>query len=211
MLVGYILSRVCLRCSSIGYLPYFLCNVWGCMCKTGPFKLRWSRGYVYNSSYCHQQIRSINLFYCHIFRGCAIVCCRFHIYPMKSWIVSLLLLCNLMMCANDRVHYGPMIVFVCLHITVPHYHHYADISEGIGLLKLHSVQCVSNIKSILSSNFPEIYGAVCIRFTHFSSNDCENNVRYLDINITSEVWPIYHCLWLGHETMVCVVCLSIFL
>ena len=33
----------------------------------------------------------------------------------------------------------------------------------------------------------------------------------LIIIIKSEVWPICHCLVLGHETMVCVVCLSIFL
>ena len=30
------------------------------------------------------------------------------------------------------------------------------------------------------------------------------------IIIKSEVWPICHCLGLGHETMVCEVCLSIF-
>ena len=33
----------------------------------------------------------------------------------------------------------------------------------------------------------------------------------LIIIIKSEVWTITHCLWLGHETMVCAVCLSIFL
>ena len=32
----------------------------------------------------------------------------------------------------------------------------------------------------------------------------------LIIIIKSEVWTITHCLGLGHETMVCVVCLSIF-
>ena len=31
------------------------------------------------------------------------------------------------------------------------------------------------------------------------------------IIIKSEVWHICHCLWLGHETIVCAVCLSIFL
>ena len=29
--------------------------------------------------------------------------------------------------------------------------------------------------------------------------------------IESEVLIITHCLWLGHETMVCAVCLSVFL
>ena len=33
----------------------------------------------------------------------------------------------------------------------------------------------------------------------------------LIIIIKSEVWNIFHCLWLGHETMVCAVCFSIFL
>ena len=33
----------------------------------------------------------------------------------------------------------------------------------------------------------------------------------LIIIIKSEVWTITHCLRLGHETMVCAVCLSIFL
>ena len=46
-----------------------------------------------------------------------------------------ILLWSLMMCANNQVHYGLMVIFVCLHITLPHYHHYADISEGIEFLK----------------------------------------------------------------------------
>ena len=33
----------------------------------------------------------------------------------------------------------------------------------------------------------------------------------LIIIIKSEVWTIIHCLWLGHGTMVCPVCLSLFL
>ena len=51
----------------------------------------------------------------------------------EVWVLFLLLLCSLMMCTNNRVHYGPMAVFICLHIT--HYHHYADVSEGIELVK----------------------------------------------------------------------------
>ena len=33
----------------------------------------------------------------------------------------------------------------------------------------------------------------------------------LVIIIISEVWPTCHCLGLGHETMVCSICLSVFL
>ena len=36
-------------------------------------------------------------------------------------------------------------------------------------------------------------------------------VLYLIICINSKLWPICHCLGLGHETMVCAVCLYIFL
>ena len=91
-----------------------------------------------------------------------------------SWVVFLLLLCSLMMCANDRVHYGPMVV--CLHITLAHYHHYADVCES------------------------------CIRFTHFYMMFVRITVCYLNITIKSEGWPICHCLGLGHETINCTVC-----
>ena len=82
------------------------------------------------------------------------------------------------MCANNRIHCGPMVVFVCLHFTLPHYLHYEDVSEGIELLKYLSGAfcrvCVSKIKSILPIIFYTIYGAVCIQLTHFSYKDCQN-------------------------------------
>ena len=81
------------------------------------------------------------------------------------------------MCKNKQEHFGPMVISVCLHITLPQYHHYVDLSEGIELLKCFSdmfcLQCVSKIKSILSCIFHAIYGAVCIQFTHYSYDDCE--------------------------------------
>ena len=68
------------------YLPYFLRIMWGCMCRTDPLKFRWSRGYIYNSPYYHNQMGSINLTQCYIFAwmcawgGCTIICCRFRIH-----------------------------------------------------------------------------------------------------------------------------------
>ena len=38
----------------------------------------------------------------------------------------------------------------------------------------------------------------------------ETMLLYLIIIIKSEVWTITHCLGLGHETMVCAVCRSVF-
>ena len=53
---------------------------------------------------------------------------------------------------------------------------------------------------------------MCFQFTHFLCDDWENiYILCLIIIIKSEVWTITRCLGLGHETMVCAVCLSIFL
>ena len=107
------------------------------------------------------------------------VCCQIHIYPEKASF-CVLLLCNLLICAHNGIHYDSMVVFVCLHITLPHYHHYADLSEGNELLKCLSgtfcleLECVSKIKTILSTSFHPIYGAVCIQLTHLFYDDCEN-------------------------------------
>ena len=65
------------------------------------------------------------------------------------WVLCLLSLCSLMMCANNKSHYDPIIIFVCLYITPPHYNHYADLSESIDLLKCLSgtfcLECMSKI------------------------------------------------------------------
>ena len=101
-----------------------------------------------------------------------------------------------MVCVNNRVHYGPMVVFVCLHITLLHYHHYADISVGIELIKcLSDAFCrvwVCKIESILSIIFQAIYGAVCIRLTHFSYDDWKNTCTLSYVIIKSEILPICH-------------------
>ena len=56
--------------------------------------------------------------------------------------------------ANIRIRFGLQIVFVCLYITPSHYHHCANLSEGIELIKCLSdifVECVKlNIFSQLS-------------------------------------------------------------
>ena len=75
----------------------------------------------------------------------------------ESWVFCPLLLCSLMMCANDKAHYDLMVVFVYLHITLPHYHYYADLFESIELVKCLSgtfcLKYVSKIKPILSIIF----------------------------------------------------------
>ena len=78
-----------------------------------------------------------------------------------------------MMCANDRVHYGPMIVFICYRIIII-MQSYLNVLHFLNTRQVHSIERVFNIKSILSIIFHAIYGAVCIRFTHFSYDDCKN-------------------------------------
>ena len=66
-------------------------------------------------------------------RGCVHGWLYYHMLSVsyifrESLFCFLSLLCGLMICAYNRVHYGPMVVFVCLHFTLSHYHHYADVS-----------------------------------------------------------------------------------
>ena len=46
-----------------------------------------------------------------------------------------------MVFANNGIHYGLQVVFVCLRITPSHYHHYANSSEGIQLIKCSPAIC----------------------------------------------------------------------
>ena len=119
-----------------------------------------------------------------------------------------------MMRANSRMRFGLQIVFVCLYITPSHYHHCANLSEDIELRRcLSDVFCrVCKIKHIFSFIHHKIYETVRFKFTRFPCNDWENIYTLcLIIIIKSEVWTIIHCLGLGHETMVCDICLAIFL
>ena len=139
----------------------------------------------------------------------------YYIYIRKTaWALFPLLLCSLMMCANNWMHYVPMAVFICLHITLPQYHHYADISECTELL-----QCLSGIfcwvcrrlSQFSRLSFMQYMGLWVFSLPITFEMIVRIDVFYLIIIIKSEVWPISHCLGLGHEMMVCTVCLSMFL
>ena len=80
------------------------------------------------------------------------------------------------MSANSRIRLGLQIVFVCLYITPSHYHHCANYSEDIELIKCRSdIFCrVCKIKRIFSVIQYTICGAVCFQFTHFPLDDWEN-------------------------------------
>ena len=126
---------------------HFHYHIWGCMCSSGPFQYRWLEGYIYSSCYYHNQIGSIHLSHCyHIFRGCvpemfvtsySVTYCIY--VPGKTGIYSRCY-SAFMMSANIRIRFGLQIVLVCLYSTPSHYHHCANLSDGIELTK-----CLSDI------------------------------------------------------------------
>ena len=69
---------------------------------------------------------------------------------------------------------------------------------------------MSKIRHILSVIHYTIRGTVCFQFTHFLVMIERIHILCLVIIIKSEVWTNTHCLGLGHETMVCAVCLFVF-
>ena len=110
-----------------------------------------------------------------------------------------------MVCANGAVHYGLRFVVVCFHVALWSFHLITiimqTISKGIGLLKYLSGICrVYKIKSILAFICYSIHVSV-------------------SLNYAIILWRLWGCvLYLhhqigstDHETMVCAVCLNIFL
>ena len=84
------------------------------------------------------------------FRGCvpAVVAPSYAVgfiyIPGKLFFVSSLL-CSLMMCTNNRVQYDPMVVFVCLHITL---HIIFIIHTYLTVLHLENVCRVYSVNSL---------------------------------------------------------------
>ena len=76
--------------------------------------------------------------YCHILSSMTYIS-REH-WDLDSIICVQSINVQSMVFANHRIHYGLQVVFVCFQITPSHYHHYADSSEGIELIK-----CLSGI------------------------------------------------------------------
>ena len=86
-----------------------------------------------------------------------------HVCPLNLAIC----VCSLMMCANNGVHYGPIVIFIYFYITLPHDHHYADIWKYWTPKRL--------VRYILSS--------VCLRLSLYCN--------YLSCNIWGSVYSAY--------------------
>ena len=184
------------------------------MCLIDPFGFRWSRGYISSSSYCYHQIRSINLSHCcHIYLrlciwgGCTIIIPQLHhIDPGKVFLP--LLLRSLCCSANTWEHHCMKVVLVCLQ-TTSHYHHYADLSDGIKHIRILVRYIISGVWFSIDCLYA-IYGAVCFQLTHLFFDDCSNVCCALSYHHYEIGNIIAHGVELGNETMVWAVCLTMF-
>ena len=102
-----------------------------------------------------------------------------------------------------------------VYITSSHSHHCANLSEDIEIIKCLSdifVECASKIRYVLSVIHYTINIWGCVFSVYpFPWWWFREYMLCLIIIIKSKVWTIIHCSGLGHETMVCAVCLSILL
>ena len=168
--------------SWISSFDYLFCNIWGCMCWTGPFEFRWLKGYIHNPSYHHHQIGSIHLSHCcHIFPwlcvrdGCTIIFCHLlHIYPGNTGTLFPLLMFSLWYLQMIG-YFGRVRLFADYTISLSSLCRLIWMHWTTKMLsQIYAVECVSKIKTILSIIFCSIYGAVCLQFTQFSCDGREN-------------------------------------
>ena len=113
-------------------------NIWGCMCSTCPYQYRWLKGYIYSS--CYYQIGSYPIVIIFsrecVFEMFAIsYSVTYCIYIRENRESVFTIIVQLMMSANDRIRLVLWFVLVCLYIKPFHYHHYANLSEDIELIK----------------------------------------------------------------------------
>ena len=85
-------------------------------------------------------------------------------------------------------------------------HAYRKVLNFRNVCQVHSVECVSKIKSILSIIFHAIYAAAWFSFPILLWWLWEY-VNFM-LSWSTEVWANSHCLGLGHETLVCTVFIS---
>ena len=180
-------------------------------------KLGWN---IYSSCYCHHQIGSIHLSHCfQIFPWlcawdvCYIISCHLlYIHSRKTGNLFSLELCSLwwvqivgyvLACRSYS--------FVCIlyHLIIImcklywHWNYKMPVRYDLSSVWI-GLSIISQLSIIQ-------YVGLCVFSLPISFVMIERiYILCLIIIIKSEVWTITHCLLLGHETMVCTVCLSIF-
>ena len=197
------------------------------MCSTGPFQYKWLKGYIYSSCHYHNQIKSIHLSHCyHIFFVVVCLICLLHhilsliVYTFRETKnLFSLLLCSLwwVQIVGYVLHCRSYSFFVQYTISLSSlckiiWRHW--IYKMPVRYILSSVWVRLSIFSQLSIIQPIIqYVGLCVFSlpTPLVMIEKIYILCLIIIIIKSEVWTITYCWGLGHETIECAVCLSIFL
>ena len=146
------------------------------MCSTGPFKFRWSRRYIHNSSYYHHQL-----------------------FPLLSYVS--VVVCLRCICLFER----------CTTPLASLYIHIWRFWTSTMLARYILSSVCLRLSQIPQLSFMQYMGLCVFSRPIYLMLIVRIHVLYLVIIIKSEVWPNCQCAGLGHETMVCAVCLSLFL
>ena len=111
-----------------------------------------------------------------------------------------------MMCANNQVHYGLKVEFVCYHIAHSLHYHYADLSEGTEHIKDMPVMFCRLVNSfiIIYATYVTVGFSEPIYFVLIVRRD----VFHLIIFKLNQILIILHFLAFGHGRMIYHVCLS---
>ena len=183
----------------------------------------WLKGYIYSSCYYHHQIGNIRLSHC------------FHIFPwLRAWGVCYIIFCHLLYIHSGKTGnlfslvlcslcWGQIVGYV---LACRSYSFVCTLHHFIIIIMQTSLEDSELIKMPIRFDLSSVW----VKLSIFSQLSVIQYVRLfvfsfpisfvmieriyiicLIIIIKSEVWTITHCLGLGHETMLCAVCLSIFL
>ena len=148
MLVEY-LVEVCLTCCLSFQLPFIFITIYGVVLLNWPISLQVTeRIYLWfmlfsssNRKYPPFPLLSYFFPWLCAWDVCYIIFWHvLHIRSGKKREFVFIIFVQFMMSANSRIRFGLQILFVCLYSTPSPYHHCANLSEGIELIK-----CLSDI------------------------------------------------------------------
>ena len=123
---------------------YFHHNIWGCMCSFGTFQYRWLKGFISIAHVIFIIQSEVTTFPNVIIFFSVVVCLRCLLHHIVSIIAYtfrenrefvFIIIVEFMTSANSRIRFGLQVAFVCLYSTPFHYHHCANLSEDIALIK----------------------------------------------------------------------------
>ena len=207
-----------------GILWRCVITIYGVVCvQLAHSSSRWLKGYIYSSCYHHHhQIGSIHLSHC------------YRIFPwLCAWDVCYIIFCHLLHIRSGKNREFVFIIIVQLIMSANILTFW--LADRTRLFVQYTIS-LSPLCKLISRHWTYkmpvryILSSVWVRLSIFSPLSIIQYVGLyvfslpisvvmiariyilcLIIIIKSEVWTIAHCLGLGHETMVSVVCLSIFL